>query len=59
MEWFKKHGDTLAVIATFAMCFWHLNEKINTLEKDIAIIKTVLIMKNIYPNEMAITKDEK
>ena len=59
MDWFIKHGDTLAVIATFAMCFWHLNEKINTLEKDVAIIKTVLVLKNIYPHELAVTSEEK
>lgn len=52
MEWFKSHADTLVILSSFALCFWTLNEKINVIEKDMAIIKTVLIMKNIMPNEL-------
>ncbi len=56
MNWFKQHADTIAILGTFAMCFWTLNEKVNTgfssLEKDITIIKTVLVMKNIVPHEL-------
>lgn len=57
MEWFKQHADTIAIITTFVLCFWHLNEKIIQLDKDVCIIKTVLIMKNIMPSELA--KDAK
>ncbi len=53
MDWFKKHADTFAILGTFALCFWNMNEKINAIEKDVTIIKTVLIMKNIMPNELA------
>jgi hypothetical protein len=53
MEWFKKHADTIVILGSFALCFWTLNEKINLIEKDITVIKTVLIMKNIMPCEMA------
>jgi hypothetical protein len=53
MDWFKKHADTLVILGSFALCFWTLNEKINTIEKDVTIIKTVLVMKNIMPSEMA------
>lgn len=57
MDWFKKHGDTIVILSSFALCFWNMNEKFNdkfnALEKDMAIIKTVLIMKNIMPSEMA------
>jgi hypothetical protein len=53
MEWFKKHGDTLVILGTFATCFWHLNKRISVLDKDLAIIKTVLLMKNIMPAELA------
>lgn len=53
MEWFKEHADTLVILSSFALCFWHLNEKINSIDKEIAIIKTVLVMKNIMPNELA------
>jgi hypothetical protein len=55
MEWFKKHADTIVILGSFALCFWNLNEKINTVEKDLTIIKTVLIMKNIMPDQLAIT----
>lgn len=53
MEWFKKHADTLVILITFVSCFWTLNEKISCLEKDVTIIKTVLVMKNIMPLELA------
>lgn len=57
-NWFKQHADTLAILSMFAVCFWTLNEKMNdrftALEKDIAIIKTCLVMKNIMPSELAV-----
>lgn len=57
MDWFKKHADTITILGTFALCFWTMNEKMNTrfnaLEKDITIIKTCLIIKNIMPAELA------
>lgn len=54
MDWFKQHGDTLVILGSFALCFWNMNEKINSIEKDVTVIKTVLILKNIMPNELAI-----
>jgi hypothetical protein len=56
MDWFKKHADTIVILGSFALCFWTMNEKINVIEKDITIIKTVLVMKNIMPSEMAVKK---
>jgi len=53
MDWLKQHADTIAIIATFVGCFWNLNTKINEIEKDVTIIKTVLVMKNIMPTELA------
>ena len=52
MAWLKEHGDTIAILAVFVSCFWTLNEKITSIDKDLAIIKTVLVMKNIMPNEL-------
>lgn len=52
MEWFKQHADTIAIIGTFMACFWTLNSKINEMDKDLAVIKAVLIMKNIMPTEL-------
>jgi len=53
ISWLKKHADTLVILGVFAGCFYSLNEKIAAVDKDIAIIKTVLIMKNIMPGEIA------
>lgn len=56
ISWLKKHADTMVILGAFAVAFWSLNEKMNdrfsAIEKDIAIIKTVLIMKNIMPGEL-------
>ena len=57
MDWIKKHADTIVILGSFALCFWNMNEKFNerfnALEKDITIIKTALVIKNIMPSEMA------
>lgn len=65
MDWFKKHADTLVILTAFASSILWMNGKFsdvdkrfNGIEKDIVMIKTVLIMKNIMPNELA-KKDEK
>lgn len=59
MEWFKKHADTIVILGSFALCFWNMNEKINAIEKDLTIVKTVLIMRNIMPTELAKNEGEK
>jgi hypothetical protein len=60
MEWFKKHADSVATIATLVGAIVWMNGKFNSidqkfsnLEKDMAIIKTVLVMKDIMPKEFA------
>lgn len=57
MDWFKKHVDTIVILGSFAACFWNMNEKFNerfnAIEKDLVIIKTVLIMQNVMPKELA------
>lgn len=53
MEWFKKHVDTMIILGAFASSLLWMNGKFNDLEKDILVIKTVLIMKDIMPREMA------
>lgn len=55
----KKHVDTVVVLgAILSSVFW-MNSQFNSIdnrfalmEKDIAVIKTVLMMKNIMPNEL-------
>jgi hypothetical protein len=53
MEWFKKHADTMVILGAFATSLLWMNGKFNDIEKDITIIKTVLIMKNIMPTDLA------
>ena len=58
MELFKKHVDTVVVLAAILGSMLWMNGKFNDLEKDIVMIKTVLIMKNIMPNELAKVEQE-
>ncbi len=60
MEWFKKHADTAVILSAFATSMLWMNGKFNDIdkqffqiEKDIVMMKTVLIMKNIMPSELA------
>lgn len=53
MDGLKKHVDTLIVLAALAGGFLWLNGKFNDIDKDLAVIKTVLIMKGIMPESMA------
>lgn len=53
MDWFKKHTDAVMVITAIIGCMLWMNGKLNGIEKDMAVIKTVLIMKNIMPGELA------
>lgn len=78
MDFFKKHTDTVTILAAFAAAMMWMNGKFNDVdnrfahvekemaiikcemsiikcefEKEMAIIKTVLIIKQIMPNELA------
>lgn len=53
MDVFKKHIDTIIILTAFASSVLWMNGKFNDLEKDITVIKTVLILKNIMPTELA------
>jgi hypothetical protein len=60
MEWFKKHTDTVIILTAFGASVLWMNGKFNDIEKeiyllktDIAVMKTVLIMKDIMPKELA------
>jgi hypothetical protein len=54
MEWFKKHTDAVMIIGAIAASMIWMNGKFNEIEKDIAVMKAVLVMKNIMPTELAI-----
>lgn len=53
MEWFKKHTDTVIILTAILSSVIWMNGKFNDLEKDMTVVKTVLILKNIMPPEMA------
>lgn len=64
MDWIKKHVDTVIILTAFGSAVLWMSGKFNDVEKDIAslrtdiaVMKTVLIMKNIMPVEMAQAKE--
>ncbi len=59
MEWFKKHVDTVLVLGGILGAVLWMNSQFNSLKTDMAVIKAVLIMKNIMPTELAIDKEKK
>jgi hypothetical protein len=60
MDWFKKHTDTVIILGAFAASLIWMNGKFNELEKDMAVIKAVLVMQKILPAELAhVTSDSK
>lgn len=59
MDKLKKHIDTIIILSAFASSLLWMNGKFNDLEKDITIIKTVLIMKNIMPTDLAKVSEDK
>jgi hypothetical protein len=56
MDWFKKHADTAVVMGLMFSGFLWMNGKFNGIEKDLAVVKTVLILKGIMPTELAIAE---
>lgn len=59
MEYLSKHVDSVVVIgAILASVLWmngrfnEVDSRFSQLEKDVAIIKTVLVLKNIMPNDL-------
>ena len=62
-NWIKEHADTVAIIFSVFLSMlsgvmW-INGELNDLKRDIAVIKTVLIMKNIMPEKLATCEKEK
>ncbi len=57
MDWAKKHTDLIIMLSAFASAMLWMNGKFNEIEKDIAVIKVVLVMKNIMPAEIAQAKE--
>jgi hypothetical protein len=65
MEWFKKHADTIFILGAVAgSVIWmsgkfnDVDKKFSNLEKDMAVMKTVILMKEIAKPEIFATKKE-
>lgn len=57
MDWFKKHTDTAVILAGILSSVIWMNTKFNQIEKDMAVVKTVLIMKGVMPAELAVMEE--
>lgn len=53
VDWIKKHIDTVIILSAFGTSMLWMNGKFNDLEKDMVLVKTVMIMKNVMPCELA------
>ena len=63
-NWFKQHADTIIVISTIlGGVYWmsgkfeEIEKRFDAIEKDLVVIKTVMIMKGIMPEALAETGD--
>ena len=59
MDWIKKHVDTVIVLGAITGSMLWMNGKFNQLEKEMAVMKTILIMKGIMPVELAVNAEER
>lgn len=66
MDWFKNHVDAVLVLGGILGSLIWMNGKFNQVDKEIAMInselrniKTVLMLKEVYPKELAINDEEK
>lgn len=73
MNWFTKHADAITVIGAIIASMLWMNGKFNEVEsrfnqvdrrfaeveKEIAVMKTVMIMRNVMPSELASKEVEK
>lgn len=53
MELIKKHVDTVVILGGILSSVLWMNHKFNSIEKEILVMKTVLIIKDVMPKEIA------
>jgi hypothetical protein len=65
MDWWKKHTDTIIVLGGILSAviwmngkFTDVHTRLNEIEKDIVMVKTVMIMQKIMPTELAAKEKE-
>lgn len=63
MSWFKKHADTITIVGLLlGGFFWvdgkfdKVNDRLIALEQDMAQIRTVLIIRGMMPESMAVAE---
>ena len=54
----QKYVDIVIILGSVAGSLLWMNGKFNEIEKDLTIIKTVLVMKNIMPLDLATNRIE-
>jgi hypothetical protein len=59
MNWISKHADTVIVLSGIALSVLWMSSKFHELKEEIVVMKTILIMKDIYPKELASTSSKK
>lgn len=59
MDLIKKHVDTIIVLGGILGSVLWMNGQFNKIEKDVAIIKTILFMKGIIPSELMVKHNDK
>lgn len=59
MDVVKKHVDTVIVLGGILASLLWMNGKFNRIENELTMIKTVLILKGIMPNELAVNVGDK
>jgi hypothetical protein len=52
-DWIKRHADTMVIIIAVVGAAMWMNNSIKDIQKDVAIMKTVLILKGIMPPSLA------
>lgn len=58
MNWFQKHADTVIVLGGILASVLWMTHKLSDIEKDIVMIKTVMIVQKIMPPELCIKKEK-
>lgn len=59
MDWAKKHTDTVIILGGILTSVLWMNSRFNDMDRRLAKIETVLILKDILPRDLATNKEEK
>lgn len=52
-DWIKRHADTMVIVAAVVGAAMWMNNSIKDIQMDVAVVKTVLILKGIMPPALA------